>query len=197
MPLALITPAEYSAISLEQAKSHCRIDGTAEDALLSGYIAAAQGEAANRTGRVLVASTWEWSMDEFPANGAALELPLSPATAIKQITYVDAAGEAQTMDPLNYVFIPSGVAYPSPLYASVRPLVDWPQGATDVRIQFVAGWPLDDDDQPTTPGAIKSWMLLAVGSLYAYRERELAGQTVASFDRADRLLDAWTIERVA
>ena len=66
MALKLITAASTFPITLEDAKLHCRVDTAADDALINALITAATELAEQKTGRALMAQTWELTLDAFP-----------------------------------------------------------------------------------------------------------------------------------
>ncbi len=101
-----IQPTE-EPISLAEGKAQCRIDGTAEDDLISGYIKAARRLAEKTTGRAFVTRTYAYTLDGWPCD-EILMLPNPPLIAVSTITYKDDTGLVTTYDAANYVTDPSG-----------------------------------------------------------------------------------------
>ena len=66
MSLVIITPPATEPITLTEAKAQCRVDGTAEDALLTIYIQAAREQCERLIGRKLITQTVEQRLDAFP-----------------------------------------------------------------------------------------------------------------------------------
>lgn len=173
MGLKLINAPSEEPISLDQAKLQCRVDGNADDALLTGIIIPAARRAAEiRTGRALVTQTWELALDVFPAS--EIELLMPPVQSVSSIKYLDPAGVERTLDAQDYAL---------DNYGSMRHWVipaagaEWPDtlaAANAVKVHFVAGYGLAVE----VPADIKAWIQLAIGTLYAYRENVAQGQLV-------------------
>ncbi len=103
------SPAErIEPITLDWAKAHLRYTSTAEDALITTYLAAAREYFEDQTRRQCVDAIWEYALDGAPDDGV-LEIPRPPLASVVAVTYDDAAGEAQTFDAANYVVLPSFV----------------------------------------------------------------------------------------
>lgn len=189
--LTLITPPAVEPVTLAEVKTYLRLSGADDDALLTGMIKSARQQAENMAGRVLVESVWEWAFDG--GLDGALSLPLSPATAMVSFTLDDVA-----LDSGLYIFTPASTeSQGAPLFATLEPVDEWPDG-DEVAVRFKAGWPLNDQGTPTTPGAIKFWILVRVATLYEHRETIVVGQSVAEMPRSfvDCLLDPYRIVRV-
>jgi uncharacterized phiE125 gp8 family phage protein len=158
MSLRLITaPTDYP-VSLAEAKTHCRIDGSDEDALVSGLIAAATEYIELYTGRAINPQTWEAVYDDFTD---AISLPKGPVTAITSVKYIDAEGNEQTVTDTNYRL--DSASDPQWLVKAsdyVWPVVS--DGVNNVVIRFVAGF-------TTPPAPIKQAILLLVGQWYDNR----------------------------
>ncbi len=164
MSLSLVTPAGNEPVTVEQAKAHCRVDGTQEDAQFAIWIKAATRAGEKLTSRQFCTATWRYSCDTFAE--WEFELRRGPVQSIASITYVDLDGITQTVDAADYAL--NNSADP----ATVQPgyLLLWPQQVryvpNAVRINFVAGYGEPDD----VPDTYKQAILLTVGSWYAGRE---------------------------
>jgi uncharacterized phiE125 gp8 family phage protein len=173
MALKLITAPTEEPVTLTEVKLHCRVDGTDEDALLTGIIIpAARRFAEGRTGRALVTQTWELALDAFPA--AEIELPMPPVQSITSVKYLDTTGVEQTIDAANYALDSYGMRpWLLPAYE-----YEWPEALASsnaVRIRFVAGY----GAAAAVPADIKAWIMLAIGTLYAQRETSSATPLIA------------------
>lgn len=130
------------------------------------------------TGRALITQTWRLYLPHF-GHGARrcravwplvdrgpIELPLRPLQSVSAITYVDPAGQTQTLDPALYQVIDGDIAEIWP--ASGR---CWPQVQCDnrraVALDFICGF---GDAGESVPPSIKSAMRLLIGHFYANRE---------------------------
>lgn len=185
MAAKLITAPTSEPITLDEAKLHLRVDGTAEDALITALIVAARQGAEQMTGRALMSQTWEIAFDKF-ADVVILQRP--PLVSITTVTYLDEAGVSKTLAPAAYVLD----SYSEP--ARLTPVAGtcWPttlHQANAVVIRFACGYASAAD----VPQEIKSWMLLRIGMMYENRESVVTGVTVAEVPCVDRLLDAYTV----
>jgi uncharacterized phiE125 gp8 family phage protein len=185
MTLKLITAPATEPVTLAEAKVHCRC-GDDEDALLGVLIQAAREQAEHQLGRALITQTWERVIDAFPL--VEVELGMPPVVSVVSVKYIDEAGVEQTMDAADY----SLDTDTQPGW--VLPAVDteWPDTldtANAVRVRFTCGY----GAAAAVPAAIKSWMLLRIGTLYKMREEVVVGVSVADIPGGyvDRLLDPY------
>jgi len=79
MTSTLIAGPGEEPVTLAEAKAHCRIDGSDEDALVSALIAAARMQVESLSGRALVTQTWRLTMTCAPR---LVELPVIPAASL-------------------------------------------------------------------------------------------------------------------
>jgi uncharacterized phiE125 gp8 family phage protein len=178
--VTLITPAAETPVSLAVARQHVSVAGTARDDLLAIYLAAATERVERFTGRALVDSTWDLTLDEFPADGAAIELPNPPLIEVVGVFYQDDDGLETEVDAADYI-VGESIGQP----ARVLPTSgSWPTAGdrpNAVRVRFRAGY-LDATTSPAVanvPSAIKAAVLLLTGDLYAHRETLVVGDTAA------------------
>jgi uncharacterized phiE125 gp8 family phage protein len=165
MRLTLVTPPAKDAISLHQAKAHCRVDHGDDDFLIPNLIAGAVNYLDGPSGilgRAIMPQTWALELPSWPD---AIALPVEPVRSVS-VTYVSAAGVSETLSSDSYE------------------LVQWPSRAP--RWQFVDGAQrpaLGDVTYPITitmeAGAasvsevddgIKIAILMLVGHWYENRE---------------------------
>lgn len=190
MGLTLVMAPVGEPITLAEAKAHLRVDAADEDGLIGALITAARRQAEGLTGRALLSQTWKLTLDCFPADS----LTLSPAqlSSVTEISYLDGAGVRQVLANTEYQVITDElIGRVVPGYGKSWPVcrvVD-----DSVRVTFVAGFGGAAD----VPQDLKTWLLLAIGTLYANREAVLAGQYY-ELPRAcwDGLLDPYRVQRV-
>lgn len=113
-------------VSLDQLKQQCVLDSsfTDDDALLTMYGVAAREYAENYTRRAFLPQQWQLNLDHFPTytytgiinpsqrrdwpayagvwQGMTIALPKPTCISVDSITYFDAAGAPQTVDPSTY-----------------------------------------------------------------------------------------------
>lgn len=174
MMLTLLAQPVSEPLLVSEAKEHLRVDQSVEDPLIAGLIKSARQHCESVTRRALVSQTWKLWLDEFPVDGWPIELPLPPLRSVSSVKYLDAAGAEQTWDASNYtVYAPAG---PYAERGKIVPNADVNYPTVQVvlnavRIEFIAGYGTDAD----VPEALKSWILLRVGELYAHREPSVVG----------------------
>ena len=174
-PKRTTTPTE--PITLPEAKLHLRVDGTDEDTLITALISAARETCEDRIEGSIPVTGWKLTLDAFPD---AIRLPRAPIASVESVKYLDADGVQQTLSALDYlVDTVSTPGYIVPAYGKA-----WPETREQinaVEVEYTAG-------SATTPAALKAWMLLAVGEMYANREASSERPSVAH-GFAERLLD--------
>jgi len=187
MGLALIAPPEEEPVSLAAAKLHLRVDVADEDGYIRGLVAAARLDAEHQTGRAIVAQTWRLTLDSFPRGD--IELPRPPLQSVKAITYLDADGVRQTVNPAEYRAITDELFGRVVLaYRAAWPACRGESGS--VQVTFVAGWAEAAD----VPEAIRHWIKIKLATLYEQRGM-VSSSTLTEAPRQawDCLLDAYRV----
>lgn len=174
-----VTAPEEEPLEPADVKTHCVIDDDADDELLRTYIAAARATVENDTGRQLMPATKEMVLDGFPACGE-IRIPYPPLIEVLSVTYLDPAGDEQTMDEADYVvdrlqgeacqrsFLRLAYGAVWPFAQSVR---------RSVRIRFRCGYVVGEDaeEEPAIPVPIKYAMMVAVAESYRNRQETIQG----------------------
>lgn len=133
----IITPPSQ-VISTAEAKLHCRIDSSTEDASVVVWIEAARKVAQQYLSVAVGPQTLELAYDTFPDNGAAIQLRYGPVQSISSVTYVDDDSITQTIDSANYsldAYNGSGWIIPAVDYGWPTPIV----AANAVKVRYVTG----------------------------------------------------------
>ncbi len=181
MALKLITAPAATPVTLAEAKAHCRVDHSDEDAWFGIAIAAATAKAEHELGRALITQTWEAVYDAFPAGG--IELGRPTVQSIVSVKYLDGTGTEQTISSTGYVLDPDMLpGFVLPAAASA-----WPSAAdavNAVRVRFTCGY---GDTPAAVPANVRSWILMHIGT--AYRNRETAVQGVSISELPNRYVD--------
>lgn len=156
-------------ITLAEARAHLRVDGTAEDAMIALYMAAAREVVEQETGRCLMPTDWVMDLPGFPADGM-IEPWHAPLISLTSISTVSAAGTVTALAAGAWqVAIPAG---PAALRGQAWPAASttWPSTdigvAAPVRVQYRAGYA----SVSNVPAALRAAVLLALGDLFANRE---------------------------
>ena len=166
----VVTPPATEPVTLAEAKAHLRVSGSAEDTLITALIVAARQHVETTTCRSLITQTRRQEWSGFPASRCPLRLPFGPVISITSFTYVDSAGDTQTLTSSEYI---------ADLVADVptlRPLVDepWPDyeyRPASLKVVYEAGY----GAASAVPQTIKQAMFLLIGHWYAMREAVVVG----------------------
>lgn len=167
----VVTAPASEPVTLAEAKLHCRVDLTDDDALITAHIVSAREEIERLTGMALITQTLELVLPEWPCSDR-VELPRPPLTSVTSVKYKDYTGSETTWDSANYIVgvdsVPGvlGLAWnavwPSVVLYPVEP----------IRIRYVAGFA----SAAAVPQSLKQAMLLLIG--HWYENREAGGDTV-------------------
>jgi uncharacterized phiE125 gp8 family phage protein len=174
-------------VSLDEAKLHCRVSGSADDAYLGALIKAARRGCEQRTGRFLITQTWDIQITCFPW-GPVWSMPVSPVQSITHIKYFDGNGAQQTWSNAEYQLIQTRQA---PRLA-LLPSFTWPSVQIDraypIEIRAVCGYGVAS----AVPEDLKQWILAMVSGMYEKREPVQEGQ-LAKVEFLDGLLDGESV----
>lgn len=160
----LITAPTETPVTLAEAKAHCRVDFSTDDALITSLIEAATAHLdghAGVLGRALITQTWAQKAGEFSTR---LRLPLAPIAEVASVTYFDGSNVEQALATSVYDLFTDARGP----YLALKPGQDWP-GVYDrpdaVTVTFICGEP-----RSSVPAAIKAAILMLVAHWYANRE---------------------------
>ncbi|GJL92773.1 head-tail connector protein [Hyphococcus sp.] len=164
MSLTLLSPPAAEPVTLSELKAHLRVTTDDEDALITGMLVAAVRAVEARASLALMPQQWRLTLDAVPEE--TLFLPLSPVSALDDVTVIGGEGEAQTVADNLYDFVPGASA-------RLRRAGPWPNPVPrlgGVRIDFTAGYA----DADAVPEPLKQ----AVKNLAAFffESREAAGE---------------------
>src|SRR5690606_14420890 len=116
-----------------------RVDGTDEDTLITGLIAAARETVETFAGRALITQTWELVLDDWP-DSDTIKLPRPPLQSVTSVTYVDEAGVSHTLSSASYIVDTDS----EPGRLVLKAGESWPsetlQAANGVRVRYAAGY---------------------------------------------------------
>lgn len=191
MSLRLITAPTTYPVTLAEAKLHCRVDASDEDALLTALITAATEMAEQKTGRALMTQTWEVTLDAF---ADTLELTRVPVQTVTYVKYYDTDGVLQTLSSALYTVSSAddfGFGKITPVYGT-----EWPSAIAQpdaVVVRYVAGY----TNAAAVPEPIKAWIKLMINTMFDNRETESyssrAVSTTVQMSFVDRLLDRYQV----
>lgn len=165
-PIVTVAPTS-EPVTLAEAKLHLRVDGTDEDALISGLIAAARDYVDSYTGTFTAPCTAQVRCDSFADFTNA---PILPLGAVTGVSYVATDGTSQILASSVYEARSDGLRASIALKAGQS----WPAIQPDSRITVTA-----TVGYATVPPSIKQAILLLIGDWYANRENSGDGMTEA------------------
>lgn len=178
MAVVVITPPA-AIVSQDEAKRHLRVDTSSDDGLIDALIATASAAIEppdGWAGRAFGVQVLEMRLNGYGWHGD-LALPCPPLRELLSVTYDDANGVEQTLDPTVYRIVGAGgtdVARLALAYGKAWPKIRF--GPEAVRVRYEAGYAADDPKLLPAKQAV----LLMVGDLYAHRESVIVGATVAA-----------------
>lgn len=144
-------------LTLTEAKAHLRKLTDDEDTLITAYIVAAREWVENYTGYILVSRT---ITETFSAFGDYLPLRRRPVTALGDIDYFDADGEAAVYE--------AGVlrthTYPARVYPPFGDTFPTIAADTGITVEYTAGYGAGE-----VPDDLRHAMRLLIGHWYMHR----------------------------
>lgn len=197
MHLDLVTAPAAEPLSLAEAQSYRRVDGSTEAGLLTDLISAARELFEEETGRQVITAAWRLRMSGFPRGGAPIRIPKPPLISVSSITYIDVAGDTQTWSASEYVvttsagpFARHGLVHPAPNYCYPDTL-----GTPDaVVVNFSAGYGDSADD---VPESVRYTIQSLLGDLYEERESFITGTIVSQNPSTMRALARYRLPVMA
>jgi uncharacterized phiE125 gp8 family phage protein len=171
--LVRATQPAVEPVTLAEAKEHLRVDISTDDALISAIVKASREFCEEYLDRSLVYTQWTMRMDAIPWE---IELPRPPVaqagtTTATVVTYTLETQATATLDTSTYRV--DRTATPGVIrtvYAGT-----WPSHLFDENSVSVTWWGGYGADGTAVPAAVRSAMLMMIGSLYEHRSAVLAG----------------------
>lgn len=165
-----VAPSTEPVTSTE-AKLHCRVDHSTDDALFTRLIAVARRQCEQISGWAFITRTLTAELDGWP-RGDVIELLYPPLTSVTSIVYVDENGGSNTFASSNYIVD----THSTPGRIVLKDGVTWPSETLQVggaiTITYVAGYA----NAAAVPDQYKQAMLLLIGHLYENRETVVVQQ---------------------
>lgn len=163
MPPDILTPPAVEPVDLAYAKTFLRVDGDAEDALISDMIVSARHSVETLCGQAMISR--RVSQSYAPNFRAPLMLKAMPAAQVHAVYAVDAAGNRTLIEAQNYrVNTRCTPPVIDPLGA-----VQLPFGAAHIEIEYTAGFGAQPSDVPMP---LRQALLLLLAQSYEHRGAE-------------------------
>lgn len=187
MSLTIKTAPAVDPVSVEDAKTHLRIDHSADDSYIGSLITAAlQYVERAETNRALITQTWNYYLEAFPG-GDVLELPLPPLQSVTGVYYTPDGDSEATFSSANYTVDTDS----EPGRVVLNSNASWPgdelEEVNGVRVEFVAGY---GDSATDVPEPLRQAIRLIVAELYENREDVVigAGNSVVPVPYSSKML---------
>jgi len=173
-------------VSLSEVKAQLVIDGTADDALIAGFITDARQEIEDVTGLALVTQTWRLSLDHWPSGrgdwwdgvrqGAIADIYASGARAwvsmprypLASIASVTVFAEDGTDSAVTVADVFDVDTYQQPGRMALKRGQTWPialRAINAIQIDYTAGY----GNAAAVPGPIKRAIRNMVAHMYSHR----------------------------
>ena len=190
MSLNLTGAPALEPVSLVEAKAHVRVDGTAEDALLSSLIITSRLQVEAMLGLALIEQAWTWRFDTWPER--VVTFPLRPILGVAAVRLQNSDGSLVAVPATDYRL---DAQRQPPRLVWVN--VDLPKPGSTVlgyAIDFTAGFGAAASD---VPAPLRQAILLLVAHWFETREPVVAGTPSTRFPEAVQgLLDPYRIRRL-
>lgn len=191
MGLVLVSGPAAEPLSLDDVKTHLRVDGTSEDALLQSLILTSRLHIEAALGLALVTQGWRLVLDCWPADGI-VKLPVAPVQAIDEVRVATAEGTLSIVDAADYMLDTSG--RPARLIAKAGV---WPRPGrkfAGIEIDLTAGFGPAASD---VPEPVRQALLLLVAHWYEHRDPIEIGTPATAVPHAvSRLLNPYRAVRL-
>ncbi|TNJ46722.1 hypothetical protein [Phaeobacter sp. B1627] len=160
------TPVPDSALPLEAFKAHLRLgtgfgEDSLQDAVLLAFLRASLAAVEGRTGKALLARTFEWRLNAWPAT---VTLPVAPVRDVSQVAMVGPTGAETVLPAESYSVAPDSHAPRLEPLSGQFPAV--PTGG-GVLLRFAAGLGETWDDLPAD---LAQAVFLLAAHYYEYRD---------------------------
>ena len=165
MGAVLVQAPASEPVSLAEAKAHLRVDGSAEDTLISSLIITSRLHVEAALGLALVTQSWSLFLDAWPS-GPHVRLPLRPVQSIDAVQLYAPDESVETLNPDIYLLDGAGI----PARLIRQGSLAWPAPkriANGIEIAFTAGYGPAVAD---VPAPIRQAVLLLVAHWYEHRE---------------------------
>ena len=165
-------------VTLGELRAHARIDDSADDALLTGYLIAAREHAEAYLGRPILPTPLRAEIEAWPNTGS-LVLD-APVISVDAVTYTDAGGAAAAWNDYILRPMPGGLK-------ALRPATgaSWPTLGKDpvISIDITAGW-----SPELLPGSVSVAIMQIAAHWYGVREVVNIGNISSEIPETGKML---------
>ena len=184
----VVTPATSNPITLTEAKTHLKVDTTADDTFITNLIKSATSSAQEYTNRFFIQTTIQQVGDKWEDISNLFKSPVASVTVIK---YVDPSGSLQTLS--TDVYFVDDVNKPARI--GLKPNQSFPEiidRLNAVQVNYVSGLAAGADE---VDEGIRQALLLTIGNWYQNRQAVVTGTIATELPmNAKFLLDQYKIQ---
>ena len=184
----VVTPATSNPLTLTEAKTHLKVDTTADDTFITNLIRSATSSAQEYTNRFFIATTIQQYGDKWEDISNLFKSPVASVTHIK---YVDPDGTLQTLS--TDVYFVDDVNKPARI--GLKPNQSFPEiidRLNAIYVEYVVGIAAGPDE---VDEGIRQALLLTIGNWYQNRQAVVTGTIATELPmNAKFLLDQYKIQ---
>ena len=184
----VVTPATSNPLTLTEAKTHLKVDTTADDTFITNLIRSATSSAQEYTNRFFIATTIQQFGDKWEDISNLFKSPVASVTVIK---YVDPSGSLQTLS--TDVYFVDDVNKPARI--GLKPNQSFPEiidRLNAIYVEYVVGIAAGPDE---VDEGIRQALLLTIGNWYQNRQAVVTGTIATELPmNAKFLLDQYKIQ---
>lgn len=173
MALVLTSGPAVEPVPVSEAKAHLRIDGSAEDVLISSLVLTARLHVEAALGLALINQTWMLVLDQWPASGI-VDIPIAPLTAVTAVRVKNAAGVA-TLIPATGYLVDIASKPPRLVWNTAAPPAPG-RIANGIEIDLSAGF---GATAASVPAPLKHAVLMLTAHWYEHRDPIEIGSSAA------------------
>lgn len=183
MALSLTSGPAVEPVSVSEAKAHLRIDGSAEDILISSLIVTSRLHIEAALGLALIDQEWRLTLDKWPekrwSKNKAVRFPLRPIRSVEEVAVRDASGTRVVLPVEDYLLDQDAVAPRLVPRDGTWPSPGVPAGGIEILFKAGMGEAAEDVPQP-----IRHAVLLLVAHWYEHRDPMEIGSAGAAIPAA-------------
>ena len=173
MALVLTSGPAVEPVTVSEAKSHLRIDGTAEDVLIASLILTSRLHVEAALGLALINQTWMLVLDRWPGDGQA-DIPIAPLQAVTAVRVKNAAGAATVVPATSYL-VDIVSKPPRLVWNNAAPVMPG-RIANGIEIDLSAGF---GATAASVPAPLKHAVLMLTAHWYEHRDPVEIGSAAA------------------
>lgn len=192
MALLMTSGPAVEPVTLAEAKAHLRVDGDAEDVLITSLVMTSRLQIEAALSMALVTQTWSYFVDRLPPDGI-IRLPLRPVQSLDAVRVHHDDGGITSLPTATYAL--DGLSNPPRLIRhDVTSHTAVPRLANAYEFALTLGFGPSPDD---VPAPIRQALLQLVAHWFEHRDPSEIGKDAARIPAAvSQLLAPWHSPRL-